>query len=133
MKKRNLVGMIALMFITFGLYIPYWFVVTKAELNARGAKIPTALLFIIPFGNFYFLYKFAEAFCVDALKDKQDTTILLYFILITFFMPIGIIICKTALIIYSYSLLRILSIISAGMSMPVDVKKAFCKRAIRFS
>lgn len=94
MKKRNLVGMIALMLVTCGFYIFYWFIVTKAELNARGAKIPTAWLFIIPFGNFYFLYKFAEAFAADVLKDKQDTTIILYFLLITFFMPIGIIICQ---------------------------------------
>lgn len=94
MKKRNLAAMILLMFITCGLYIIYWFVATKTELNARGAKIPTAWLFIIPLGNLYFFYRYAEAFAADVLDDKDHTTALLYFILLALFMPIGIIICQ---------------------------------------
>ena len=94
MKKRNLAAMIILMLITCGLYIIYWFVATKTELNARGAKIPTVWLFIVPLGNLYFLYRYAEAFAAEVLDDKEPVTTLLYFALLTLFMPIGIIICQ---------------------------------------
>lgn len=90
--QRSLGVMILLMIITLGLYIIYWFVATKLELNRLGAKIPTSWLFIIPIVNFYFLYKFAEAFTIFILKDESQK--ISFFLLVTLLMPVGMIICQ---------------------------------------
>lgn len=76
-----------LILITFGMYTIYWLVVTKLELNKAGAQIPSAWLFIIPFVNIYFLYKFAEGFCQIVLKNKEYA--ISYFILILLTYPIA--------------------------------------------
>lgn len=90
LTKRDMVTMIILMLITCGLYLIYWTVVTKNELNRMGAQIPSAWLFIIPFANFYFIYKFAEAFAAIVLEDENQTVA--YFLLLALLMPIGAII-----------------------------------------
>lgn len=61
MKNRSVVAVVLLPFVTFGLYMLYWFVSTKNELNAKGAQIPTAWLLIIPFVNIFWYYKYYEA------------------------------------------------------------------------
>jgi hypothetical protein len=60
MKKRNIVAVLLLPFVTFGIYSIYWSVVTKNEMNALGAKIPTAWLLIVPFVNIWWLWKHSE-------------------------------------------------------------------------
>lgn len=87
LTKRNIVGMIPLLLLTFGIYLIYWTVVTKNELNRLGAQIPTAWLFIIPFANIYFLYKFAQGFTIVVFKDDSQT--IAYFLLFLFFMPLA--------------------------------------------
>lgn len=87
---RSLWKMLGLMIITLGIYMLYWIVKTKRELNAAGAHIPTAWLFIIPLVNIYFLYKFSEAFSELILKDRNF--ILVYFLLIVCTLPLGILI-----------------------------------------
>ncbi len=87
LTKRDIVGMVILLLITFGIYLIYWTVVTKNELNKLGAQIPTAWLFIIPFANFYFLYKFAQGFTTIVFKDDSQT--IAYFLLFIFLMPIA--------------------------------------------
>jgi len=42
MKNRNVIAVVLLPFVTFGIYGIYWFVKTKGELNQNGADIPTA-------------------------------------------------------------------------------------------
>jgi hypothetical protein len=78
LKYRSLVSVILLTVFTFGLYLIYWFYETKNEINANGGQIPTFWLFIIPFVNLYFLYKYSEAF---AKIIKHDDNTLLYFII----------------------------------------------------
>ena len=92
-KQRSLVAMALLMFFTFGFYMLYWLAVTKGELNTHGADLPTAWLLIIPIGNIYFFYKFAQAFSRVVLKKKDDHT-LEYFLLLTFLLPIAELICQ---------------------------------------
>ncbi len=60
MKTRNPALVLILGFITCFIYHIYWLVVTKLEMNERGAKIPTAWLILIPLVNFYWLWKWAE-------------------------------------------------------------------------
>lgn len=91
--QRALWKMVVLMIITCGFYLLYWLVVTKQELNASGAQIPTAFLIIIPFANIYFLYTFAKAFCTLVLKNSQLTVA--YFLLIALLPPIGALIYQS--------------------------------------
>ena len=81
-KKRNIVLIYFLSFITFGIYSIYWLVKTKKELNSLGGKIPTAWLIIIPIANLYFIYKYAEAFSV---KIKKDNNAPLWFLVFALF------------------------------------------------
>lgn len=90
MTKRDIVTMVILSLITFGLYLLYWTVVTKNELNRAGGNVPTAWLFIVPFANFYFIYKFCQAFATIVLHDENQTVP--YFLLFCLLMPIAAII-----------------------------------------
>jgi hypothetical protein len=57
MTKRSPAMVIILTFITFGIYALIWYVKTKREIVSAGADIPTCLLMIVPFVNFYWLWK----------------------------------------------------------------------------
>jgi hypothetical protein len=85
-KKRDIVMVYLLGFITFGIYFLVWWVKTKGEINSLGGDIPTAWLIIIPIANLFWIYKYCEGF---SLYVKKDNNALLWF-LIAFF--IGIII-----------------------------------------
>jgi hypothetical protein len=91
--KRNVWSMVFFIIITFGIYLIYWLVITKIEMNKSGAYVPTAWLLIIPLGNIYFLYKFAEAFSSVVLKRGDERTIE-YFLLFLFLLPIGTLIAQ---------------------------------------
>ncbi len=60
MKNRNPIAVFLLPFVTFGIYGIYWSVVTKGEMNQRGATIPTAWLLIVPLVNIWWLWKYSE-------------------------------------------------------------------------
>lgn len=69
-KKRNPSAVVILSIITLGIYLIYWFVKTKEEMNSLGADIPTAWLIIIPIANLYLLYKYCDGFAEYVRKDK---------------------------------------------------------------
>jgi ABC-type transport system involved in cytochrome c biogenesis permease subunit len=77
-KERNRFLVYLFSLITFGIYLLYWVVSTKNEMNRLGAKIPTAWLIIIPIANLYFAYKYCEGF---SEKVKKDNNTVLWFIL----------------------------------------------------
>lgn len=60
MKNRNPLAVFFLPFVTFGIYMLYWLVKTKGEMNGRGADIPTAWLVIVPLVNIWWLWKYSE-------------------------------------------------------------------------
>jgi len=60
MKKRSAFAVFILPIITLGIYGLVWYVQTKGEMNTRGADIPTAWLLIIPFANFYWLWRYSK-------------------------------------------------------------------------
>jgi hypothetical protein len=82
MKHRNPIMVIILTLITLGIYGIAWHVMTKNEMNTKGAKIPTAWLYIIPIVNIYWLWKFSEG--VELVTNKEMTTVvsflLMYFL-----------------------------------------------------
>jgi hypothetical protein len=86
-KERNIVSIYLLGFITFGIYIIYWLVQTKKEMNSLGGDIPTAWLLIIPIANIFWMYKYCEAFAVHVKKDNNTLLWFLVYILIGIIMP----------------------------------------------
>jgi len=60
MTRRSPILVLVLSIITIGIYALVWYVITKGEMNRRGARIPTALLIIIPLVNIYWMWKFSE-------------------------------------------------------------------------
>jgi len=85
-KKRNIVVMYLLIFVTLGIYNIYWYISTKNEMNNEfKTDIPTGWLLIIPIANIYWIYKYAEGF---STKVKDDDNTVLWFLL---FWLIGIV------------------------------------------
>ena len=70
-KKRSPVLVFLFSILTLGIYYTYWIIVTKDMLNKKGADIPTAWLLIIPFVNWYWLYRFAKGFSKVVMKDNS--------------------------------------------------------------
>jgi hypothetical protein len=60
MTKRSPIVVFILCLVTCGIYGIVWYVKTKGELVSKGANIPTAILLIIPFVNFYWLWKYSQ-------------------------------------------------------------------------
>ena len=85
-KKRNIILMYLLIFVTFGIYAIYWHISTKNEMNNEfKTDIPTGWLLIIPIANIYWIYKYAEGF---STKVEEDDNTVLWFLI---FWLIGIV------------------------------------------
>lgn len=91
LQERNLVSMFFLSIITIGFYFIYWSVKTKNSLNCLGARVPTAFLIIIPIANFYFWYKYSEAF---AQYINKNNNVVAYFLLMALLPFIGMFILQ---------------------------------------
>jgi hypothetical protein len=86
-KRRDVIAVYILGFITFGIYFLYWAVQTKKEMNGLGATIPTAWLLIIPIANLYWVYKYCEAFSAYVKKDDNAVLWFILYVLVSFIMP----------------------------------------------
>jgi len=86
-KRRNILAIYLLTLITFGIYLIYWLVQTKKEMNSLGAAVPTAWLLIIPIANIFWGYKYCEAFAVYVKKDNNTILWFLVYFLIGIIMP----------------------------------------------
>ena len=81
MKKRSPIAVFLLGLITLGLYSWYWAVKTKGEMNARGEKIPTAWIWLIPFvGTWWWYWKYAEG--VEHVTQEKINAVLAFILLI---------------------------------------------------
>lgn len=69
MKRVEPILVFFLCIITFGIYALIWYVSTKDQANALGAKIPTAWLLILPIINFYWMWKFCEG--IEYVTNKR--------------------------------------------------------------
>lgn len=76
MTQRNPILVFILPYITFGIYSWYWLVVTKNEMNKMGEKIPTAWIWLIPFGSLWWLWKYSEG--VEHVTKEKITGILAF-------------------------------------------------------
>ncbi len=79
MKKRNPLAVFVLGLVTLSIYSIYWYVVTKEEMKARGADIPTALLLIVPFANIWWLWKYSQG--VEQVTNTKLQAVLAFLLL----------------------------------------------------
>jgi hypothetical protein len=79
MKQRSPIAVFFLTLITFGIYGLVWQVKTKNEMNALGADIPTAWLLIIPFVNYYWLWKYSQG--VEKVTNGKLSGVLAFVLL----------------------------------------------------
>jgi len=86
-KHRNIFLVYLFSLITFGIYIIYWLVSTKNEMNSLGAKVPTGWLLIIPIANIYWVYRYSEGFAVNVKKDNKTLLWFIVYLLIGIIMP----------------------------------------------
>lgn len=93
MKKRSVVAVLLLSFITFYIYYLVWMVKTKNEMNSQGANIPTAWLIIVPIVGYWWMWKWSGG--VEHVT-RGKTSQVIAFILIFLLGPIGAAICQDA-------------------------------------
>lgn len=88
LQERNVIVMYILGIITLGIYFIYWYIQAKREINENfGSEIPTCWLLIIPIANIYWMYKFAEAYSLNVIKDDNKALWALLFILVGIIVP----------------------------------------------
>ncbi len=81
--------MALLLIFTFGIYGIYWFWTTQREMEKEyNVKIPHPILMLIPIVNFYWLYKYLEAFSKTVKKDGNPILWLLLFIFVPIIPPL---------------------------------------------
>lgn len=79
MKNRSPVAVLLLPFVTFGIYSLYWQIVTKIEMNEKGANIPTAWLIIVPIVNIWWLWKYCEG--VEQITNSKMSGVLAFLLI----------------------------------------------------
>ncbi len=66
-KKRNMIAQVFLVIITLGIYVLYWFYQVSMEMkeatkDTQASPALWLILFFIPFGGLYSMYKFGELY-----------------------------------------------------------------------
>ena len=79
MKRVEPIMVVILSIITFGIYALIWYVSTKDQMNANGAKIPSAWLIIVPIINFYWMWKFCEG--IGIVTNKRMDGVIAFLLL----------------------------------------------------
>ena len=79
MTRRSVLAVILLSFFTFGIYGLVWMVMTKNEMNRRGADIPTAWLLLIPLVNIWWMWKYSEG--VEVATERQMSGVVAFLLL----------------------------------------------------
>jgi hypothetical protein len=79
MKRVDPIMLVVLSIVTFGIYALIWYVNTKDQMNALGAKIPTAWLLIVPIANFFWLWKFSDG--VELVTNRKMEGVMAFIML----------------------------------------------------
>jgi predicted nucleic acid-binding Zn ribbon protein len=86
--KRGIGKLYLFIIITLGIYMIYWLIKTKIEINENyNANIPTCWLLIIPIGNIYWLFRFTEVFEKQVRKKDDVAVYFLLFLIVGIIMP----------------------------------------------
>ena len=77
--RRSLLQTIVLTVCTLGLYLIYWAVITKRELEQAGGHVPNAILIIFPLANLYFWYRYAQSYAAIVKRNNHRSETIAYF------------------------------------------------------
>ncbi len=85
MKKRNVRSIFLFQFLTLGFYFVYWCWRSKNEVNSKlGSKMaPTVWWFLVPFGGYWWAWKYAEAVEKATKRRIKYSDVFLYYLLAT--------------------------------------------------
>lgn len=92
MRQRGEMGVVVLSFVTLGIYVIYWVVSTKREMNERGANIPTSSWIVVPFVNIWWKWRYCLG--VEGTTGKELSAPLA-FLLLGIAGPFGMMIIQT--------------------------------------
>ncbi|MHA1500524.1 MAG: DUF4234 domain-containing protein [Candidatus Heimdallarchaeota archaeon] len=82
-KERSPIMVLFWGLCTLGISWIFWFISTKNEMNAKGADIPTAWIWCIPYvGTIYWFFKYSEGW---EKVTKSDTSSMMAFLLLWLF------------------------------------------------
>ncbi len=79
MKKRSIAAVVILSIVTLGIYSIVWSVLTKREMVALGAQIPTAWLIIVPVANIWWTWKYSAG--VEKVTNSENNTAVVFLLL----------------------------------------------------
>ncbi len=79
MKKRSIAATIILSIVTLGIYSIVWSVLTKREMVALGAQIPTAWLIIVPVANIWWTWKYSVG--VEKITNGDNKAAVVFLLL----------------------------------------------------
>lgn len=71
--------MVILSVVTFGIYCIVWSVLTKREMGALGASIPTAWLIIVPIANIWWTWKYSVG--VEKVTNGENKAAVVFLLL----------------------------------------------------
>lgn len=85
-KYRDMWGQVALVIITFGIYVIYWFHQTATEIKELSGDTETSpalltILLFVPFGAIYSYYKYGELYeQIDSENINRWIIFILWFV-----------------------------------------------------
>lgn len=82
MQKVNVVLMVLLTLVTFGIYAIFWHAKRRGEMVRAGADVPTTWLVIIPLVNLYYYYKFSMG--SEKVTDGKLNGLLMFVLYLVF-------------------------------------------------
>lgn len=93
---RSLGRVYILAIATLGIYLIYWFAKTKDEINSIGGRIPSAIFYVIPIINLWWLYVYAKNFSRYVRMRRTISSYLTYFMIVLIW-PVGLYVVQTNL------------------------------------
>jgi len=79
MKKRSIAAVVILSVVTLGVYCIVWSILTKREMVALGAEIPTAWLIIVPVANIWWTWKYSVG--VEKVTNGDNKSAVVFLLL----------------------------------------------------
>ena len=80
MTNRNPLVVFLLNLVTLGIYNIFWLAKSRGEMNSLGADVPTTWLIIVPFVNFWYLWKFGAG--VDHVTGGKLSGVVAFLVLL---------------------------------------------------
>ncbi|MCP3682486.1 MAG: DUF4234 domain-containing protein [bacterium] len=95
MTQRNPWLVLLLAYVTFGIYMYYWFYTTTKEMQGKAKSAPEPIMFLlmfVPIANIFYIWKYS-----NAIHEIGDFDVVPLFLLWLFVSPAGLVISQMQL------------------------------------